>query len=118
MQQQRSIKYLVVLFGWFLLMSYSLFTPAKHLSAPSNINFPGADKVVHFVLFAVLTYLTVKTVKMRNIKISKFQLGCLLALYAVITELVQIGISGRHGDFWDFLADVLGVTAVLIFIKI
>ena len=118
MQQQSSIKYYIALISWFLLMSISLFMPAEDLSAPRSLTFPGADKVVHFVLFAVFTFLAIKTAEKSKRSIPTWIIAALIIFYAVGTEIIQSWISGRNGDVWDLMADIFGVTAVLVFFKI
>ena len=67
---------------------------------------PGADKVVHAVLFLLLT----ATAALR------FGAGArvlvLALVYAVASELVQAGLlAERSGDAWDVLADAGGAVA-------
>ena len=82
-----------------VLSLYVLFTPR----AGGEGLFPGADKVVHAVLFGLLAATT------------RWRFGPALvalaavAVYAVASEVVQGALlSTRSGDAYDVLADLLG----------
>jgi VanZ family protein len=77
-----------------------LFGPTN----PGDGPFPGADKVVHVVLFALLA------------GTARWFLGgtravlLLLAVYAAGSEVVQgVVLAGRSGDPLDVVADLVGV---------
>ena len=86
---------------------YILLRPTSDL--PQNFpSFEGMDKVVHFLIFALLAYLYKKAFP--NHSIVKELL--LLAGYALLTEIMQEKMQmGRTGDPLDMLADVLGIFA-------
>jgi VanZ family protein len=65
--------------------------------------FPGADKVVHLLLFALLA----ATARWRFGSAS--WLLAAVAGYAVVSEVVQgAALADRSGDAYDVLADLLG----------
>ena len=79
---------------------YVLFWPEP---AGPDTGFPGADKVVHALLFGLLAATAAWRFGARR--------GVLAAvlLYATVSELVQaLALSERSGDLWDLLADVVG----------
>lgn len=79
-----------------------LFTPASGVpTAP-----PGTDKVVHFLLFALLMATGVHG------RLPVRPLFATLVGYAAVSEALQwlITALGRGGDVVDGLVDVLGVT--------
>ena len=78
-----------------------LFAP----STPNESLFPGSDKVVHFLIFAVLAALG------RRARLPVLPLVAALVVYAVGSELVQSLEPHRDGTPTDALADVLGVAA-------
>jgi VanZ family protein len=79
---------------------YVLFWPDP---PGSGVRVPGADKVVHAVLFGLLA----ATARLRFGPV-RAVLGAVLT-YAVVSELVQaLVVAQRHGDLWDLLADVVG----------
>ena len=76
-----------------------LFWPTGAGSQP----FPGADKVVHLLLFALLA------------ASARWRFGgglpvlALVAVYAVVSEVVQaVALAERSGDPVDVVADLLG----------
>ncbi|MGW4115760.1 VanZ family protein [Actinosynnema sp. NPDC004786] len=84
-----------------LLSVIVLFTPASGVpSAP-----PGTDKVVHFLLFALLT----ATGHYAGLPLNRLAAG--LAGYAAVSEVLQwlITALGRSGDLLDALVDLAGI---------
>ena len=66
------------------------------------------DKVVHFGLFAIVTYAGVRAGLPRNL-VAVAMLG-----QAVLSEAIQhFWLDQRGGDVWDLVADVLGIAAAL-----
>ena len=83
-----------------LVSLYVLFWPDP---AGGDGVFPGADKVVHVLLFATLA-----AAARARFGAGRAVLGTVLA-YAVVSELVQaLLLSRRSGDLWDVVADVTG----------
>ncbi|MCE6993873.1 VanZ family protein [Saccharothrix sp. S26] len=83
-----------------------LFTPASGVpTAP-----PGTDKVVHFLLFALLmatgTYA----------RLPSGPLAIVLLGYAAVSEVLQwlITVLNRSGDVLDALVDVAGVAVAYL----
>lgn len=67
-----------------------------------------ADKVVHAMLFAALA------ASSRYALLPPVVTVVWLAFFAATTEFLQGVLPiGRHGSVWDFLADMMGVAAVL-----
>ena len=82
-----------------LLSLYVLFAP----STGGSVAFPGADKLVHLGLFALLAATT------------RWRFGPLpvalaaVAVYAVLSEVVQAQLlASRSGDPYDVVCDLLG----------
>lgn len=98
-------KIIFFLYGAFLL--YILLRPTSDL--PHNFpSFEGMDKVVHFLIFALLAYLYKKAFPKHSIVKELL----LLAGYALLTEIMQEQMQmGRSGDPMDMLADILGIFA-------
>jgi hypothetical protein len=85
-----------------LLSLYVLFWPYP----AGGSGLPGADKVVHVVLFALLA----STARLRFG--GRQGLLLLLAGYALLSELVQGSLlAERSGDVGDLVADLVGVAA-------
>ena len=80
---------------------YVLFRPDP---AGGGVRVPGADKVVHLLLFGALA----ATARLR-FGGARSVLAAVVA-YAVVSELVQaLLLSRRSGDLLDLVADLLGV---------
>ena len=95
----------MILTLYWLFLTYMLLSPPKGLSQELPL-FEGADKVVHVVIFAVLSFLYKAT-------FSRQAFGrcfLILILYGIATELAQEYMHlGRSGDPLDLLADTIGI---------
>lgn len=98
-----------VAFGLALVLTtLILLTPASVVAALTGVpvddravSVPGADKLVHALLFAALALLA-----------PPFRLALPgLAAYAVATELLQGLVPGRSPDALDLIADLVGLAA-------
>lgn len=118
MQQQNSIKYTSAAFIWLLFILVVLFMPTSSIEQPKLASFPGGDKIVHFILFAVLTFLVAMALKERKIRYTPMLLLLVLSSFGLTTELVQIFLEERNGDVWDWIADTAGVGCILLIFKI
>jgi len=93
------------------------------LTAVPKINFgfeiKSSDKILH-----ILAYFTLSTVwllalqkKMSNLY-SKFALIFSLIIYGIILEVLQGGITNyRTGDFYDVIANTIGVLLAVLLIN-
>ncbi len=65
---------------------------------------PGADKIVHFLIFAIPVYLFGRLSGRVGV------VAGLFAVHAVVSEFVQWRfVPYRDGDVWDAVADLLGI---------
>lgn len=76
---------------------------ARPGDAYPEVSFPGADKLVHFCLFAPLGAALVYAFRGAPLRA-----GALGALYGISDELHQSFVPGRFPDAYDALADALG----------
>lgn len=73
---------------------------------------PGADKVVHLLIFAVPTYLFGRLTRRVGL------VAGLFAVHAVVSELVQWRfLPYRDGDPFDALADLAGIGLAVLLLK-
>jgi hypothetical protein len=94
----------LLLIGAFVAMSYALYKP----DLPSSGSGLPLDKVGHFVMFAAVASLGV----LAEIRI-RWIIAVLLG-QALLSEIVQNNLfTNRTGDWWDLLADCLGIAAGL-----
>ncbi|HEY3339995.1 MAG TPA: hypothetical protein VGK18_15960 [Propionicimonas sp.] len=72
---------------------------------------PGADKIVHSLIFAIPVYLLARLTRRVGL------VAGLFAVHAVVSELIQWRfIPYRDGDPWDAVADLVGIgLAVVLF---
>ncbi len=73
---------------------------------------PNADKVGHFFLFGVFTFLLNMTLRLHSIRLGKAELltGSLIVLViAMIEEFSQIAIISRTFNWLDIMSNVLGI---------
>lgn len=82
-----------------------LFTPAS--GVPSG--FQHSDKIIHFILFAALTYTS------RVAEIGWARTALWVSAFAVLSEFLQAVLPlGRSGSVADVLADSAGVAVGLV----
>jgi uncharacterized membrane protein YhdT len=73
---------------------------------------PGADKVVHVLLFAVPTYLFGRLTRRVGLVAGVF------AVHAVVSELIQWRfVPYRDGDPFDALADLVGIGLAVLLLR-
>ncbi|QDT64573.1 VanZ family protein [Calycomorphotria hydatis] len=100
----------VALVLWFCGMFAATHIPfdSDQISSP----FPLFDKAVHLALYLGLGGLATLTWSSRREMTARDQVLILLILFAVgaADELLQIPISGRHADVWDWVTDLFGAT--------
>lgn len=95
---------------WFIFMLFVLFMPGSSVPEVS-FSFPHFDKLIHFTLFAVFTFLLQKALTpplfARTI--------LLLFLFAGGSEIIQeLYIPRRSGDILDFIANSTGIIFSII----
>lgn len=73
---------------------------------------PYGDKIGHFLLMGILSFLINLTVKCRSVGIGKLRylLGSIsVVVIVVIEEFSQLFVRGRTFDFYDLIADAAGI---------
>jgi hypothetical protein len=101
----RSTPRLALLVGVWLLSALVFFTP--EVDGP-GLDLPGADKVVHVVVFAALTAAAGWCYGVRPAVVA-----C-LAGYGLAVEAVQgLLVPGRSASLLDVLADLVGIALAL-----
>ncbi len=87
---------------------------------PPAMSFEFSDKIIHFIEYAVFAFLIYRSISHINININKRQVFILctlfLSLFALLDELHQRFVPGRHSDILDFVGDFLGAVIVLIYL--
>ena len=71
--------------------------------SPSGGGVPGIDKVVHVAVFALVTWVGLRSGAPRALVV------LLTVVHAPVSELLQaVALPGRSGDAWDVVADLGG----------
>lgn len=96
---------------WLLVVTIALLTPGKNL--PKVPLFPYADKLVHFGIFALLTFLwcRVGTLNKEGEIIWKKLLTNLLVFsifFPILVEYLQLYVPNRSFEVEDIIANLLG----------
>lgn len=63
------------------------------------------DKLLHFLVFTVITFLAYAS----NFKIKRIFLFSLLILYGFLIEVIQNSLEYRTFELYDLLSDIIGV---------
>lgn len=87
-----------------------------HLDSDSSLRIPHADKVVHFAMFAGLSFLLIRALQVQNkgaVKVKTIAAVVLFCLsYGAILEFIQsLTPAKRDSDVLDWCADLVGTAA-------
>lgn len=101
-------------FIWAFFIVLLTLTPGNYITRVTPFpDWIGLDKLIHLFLFGIYTYLLLEGFRrqrkypflLKNTVILSLLLGMVFALF---TEIMQNIIPGRNGNYYDFLADMLG----------
>ena len=98
------------------LLWAALILTSSHVRLPPGPSpFPGADKVAHFVLYAVLAMLVWRATEPNaNALLTRGLWSVLVAVaYGALDELHQRWVPTRQCSFADWLADLCGALAAV-----
>jgi len=104
---------------WSAIIFILLAMPSSGLESKTLINVPGLDKLVHFTLFAVYSWLWVRFASRTkpvsgNILLFIILSGC---LFGIAMEFVQLlPFVNRDFEWGDMVADGLGA-CIIFFIR-
>jgi len=96
---------------WMCIISISAF----HCCDPEGLPmFENQDKVGHFVFYALLTSILIKTFRIELIKNSPIVVAIVFAFCfgAVIEILQHYATEDRFGSFWDLFFNTLGILII------
>jgi len=111
------------IFFWVLLMAYSvlIFIFSSRPEVGVEQLFYGQDKVIHFVIYGIHTFLCLLTLcdKILLLKFIQYFLALIFSVsYGIFNEIYQYFIPEREFSFGDILANSLGVITFLILVYI
>ena len=106
---------------WLPVIIYSgtIFTLSSFSHIPGPELFPHSDKLIHFIEYAVLSFLIARAFKHSNkqtFKENAIYLAIILAsLYGFTDEIHQAYVPGRECSFYDWISDLSGSFIILLF---
>ena len=111
------------IFFWMLLIVYSMviFIFSSRPEVGVEQLFYGQDKVIHFVIYGIHTFLCLLTLcdKILLLKFIQYFLALIFSVsYGIFNEIYQYFIPEREFSFGDILANSLGVITFLILVYI
>jgi len=111
------------IFFWILLIVYSIviFIFSSRPEVGVEQYFYGQDKVIHFVIYGIHTFLCLLTLcdRILSLKSIQYFLALILSVsYGIFNEIYQYFIPKREFSFGDILANSLGIITFLILVYI
>jgi VanZ family protein len=117
-----AVKHLIPAFAWACIIFVAISIPGSSIPQTGLLKIPHFDKIIHTSLFGVLGFLlSYGFYRQKSAAWSRNHYGLITILtgifYGAITEILQYYFfQGRHGSFYDFLANTFGtVFGVIIF---
>lgn len=113
---KKNYGHFIVAFIWFIVVTILLCIPGKKLPTISWFNIYQIDKLVHFVIFFILSSLFCRAVYLIKQSTSFFGVVAFLcSIYGMMMEFVQEKyIPNRSFDAYDIVADAIGSFAIFI----
>lgn len=110
--------YLSIILALFILLLSLIKIDTSE--SPGILNFPHADKVVHFIFYLILGFVILFDHGRINPVNRKYFLRIILfcVIYGGVIELLQLGLPFRSADIFDLLADAAGSILSIPFYKI
>lgn len=98
---------------WSLVLLVLFTAPGEDLPDPGLWDW--LDKPLHGLAFAVHCALLARSLAGPGERALAMPM-VLSGLYGLLLELVQIGIPGRSWDWWDLLADFIGIAVAALLV--
>ena len=98
-------------------MSFIFYLSSKSVVPGPSVSIPHYDKVMHFIIFAILSVLLLIALLKNEFKKPVMFAILFTIIYAATDEFHQFFVPGRNMDFFDWIADSLGSLIVLLFKK-
>lgn len=111
--------YFILLILWLIVILVLLLMPANSLDrTPLILDIEHLDKIVHFVLFGVLSFLVLKNMQyMKNPKINVALLTIIMvSSFGIVTEILQLcmhNITERFFSVADIICDTVASMTVV-----
>lgn len=109
------MKYLTIAFSCFIVLliivaNFKLYNP--FLPFVKAVPYGLGDQLGHFVLMGFLAFLVNMTMKAKTVKVGSFNLllgSLIVAVFVTLEEGSQYFLSTRTCDWFDLMADYLGI---------
>ncbi len=115
-------RYLIPALIWSLLIFWIISLPGSSIPKTPLLQLPHFDKFVHvsiFMVFAFLLAFGIDKQEVKGIQRNIYTITiAICVIYSTGTEWLQHNyVPGRHGDFWDILANLAGsLTGLMIYL--
>lgn len=111
---------LVISIIYSVFITIIFLIPTKEMPKLSHFLIP-IDKIIHVFIFLALTFLWLSYINslLNNTKpIVLFFILVVCLLYGILIEVIQeFYLSSREAEFFDIIADLLGVSLGLLFFR-
>ena len=109
----------IPVFVWACIVAVLCLLPQSVFYEPGFLRNLPADKIAHFGMFFILSFLVWRGMQIKKFVPLNYRLlfvFLLLIAYAALTELAQDWLTNtRHSEFLDFLTDFVGLLFGLFF---
>lgn len=78
-----------------------------------DVSVAGADKIVHFSMYATLGILVARALMVPRTRVALFSAIAWITVFGLLDEVHQHWIAGREASVLDWAADILGATVGL-----
>ena len=108
---------------WLFVISLLSLMPVKDISDTPIFSIPHFDKLVHFVMYMILSTLLLQGTSLFRSRykpvIQILYTAGLVVIYGVIMEYIQLAfITSREGDLIDVLFNIAGCLCGIAFYRI
>ena len=106
-QNKKFYFYFFLSFIWFFLMIYLMIF---YRSKAGDLSFSHIDKIVHFILFFVQSFLVTKSyfIKYKILNFSVFKIIVPFIFFCIVIEVIQIYIPHREFEIYDLFTNLFG----------
>ena len=106
-QNKKFYFYFFLSFIWFFLIIYLMIF---YRSKAGDLPFSHIDKIVHFILFFVQSFLVTKSyfIKYKILNFSVFKIIVPFIFFCIVIEVIQIYIPHREFEIYDLFTNLFG----------
>lgn len=112
---------LILAIFWFLFLTFLLCIPGQDVPSPGWLKIPNLDKPVHTICFFILVFIWCRYIVRTEIPAASYtthftRIAWASLGYGIAMEFIQEAwIPNRSFDYWDIVADAVGVLAGLFY---